>query len=249
MNYEEFEKSLLAEPMSECEKRRALADESPECRALERKVMQLEKRLSAALAIPVPESVENAPLPSDDVGNTSSENVVSLDARRRSRAPIWLAAAACLALVSVLVLRQPQVDTVDYGAQLAAEIVEHIGPELGMMVSATEPVSQSKLDKVLAAGVGGTQLDRDAPLVSYAKSCVINGQLVPHLVMQGEDGPVTVLLMPGERVDGPVSIMQDGVEGVILPVGDGGSIAIIGRDAASVESIKKAAMEAVEFSI
>ncbi len=251
MNCNEFEQAVLAEPNADSDARRAHADSCPDCNALERQVMWLEQRLTAALSVIVPASVTDAPLPGGEPGHSSpaDDNVVSLDARRRWRAPVWLAAAACVALVSVLVLRQPHVETVDYGAQLAAEIVEHIGPELGAMVPATVAVSQSKLGKVLATGVGGTQLDSDAPLVSYAKSCVINGQLVPHLVMQGEAGPVTVLLLPGERVDGPVSIMRDGVEGVILPVGDGGSIAIIGRDADSVESIQKAALEAVEFSI
>ncbi|MFK8051847.1 MAG: DUF3379 family protein [Woeseiaceae bacterium] len=249
MNCDEFKASVLAEPAKESDDLTAHADSCPDCTRLLDKVMTLERRLSTALSIPVPESVTEASLQdvmvSDDEAVAS--NVVALPTRRRSSAPVWLAAAACMALVAVFVMRQPQAPAAVDGQALASAVVEHIEHELYAMRPASTPVSDANLLSVLSPA--GSTLDADAPLVSYAKSCVIDGKLVPHLVMQGANGPVTVLLMPETRVDGPVSIMQGGVEGVILPVGDSGSIAIIGRDAASVESVRDAALDAIEFSI
>ena len=108
-------------------------------------------------------------------------------------------------------------------------------------------VPRTRLTSVLSPA--GASMQTDAPLVSYAKSCLINGQLVPHLVVQGADGPVTVLVLPNEKVDGPISIMRNGLEGVIVPVEGGGSVAIIGRDAASVESVRQQTQESLAFDI
>ncbi|MEL6368316.1 MAG: DUF3379 family protein, partial [Pseudomonadota bacterium] len=85
--------------------------------------------------------------------------------------------------------------------------------------------------------------------ISYAKSCVINGELIPHLVVQGENGPVTILVMPNQMVDGPMTIMRGGFAGIIMPAGNGGSVAIIGRDSASVEAVRKASSDTLGISI
>lgn len=249
MNCDEFKQAVLTEPAEECADRREHADNCPDCTELLRKVMLLEQRLNAALAVTVPAVVTDTPLadfatPSADV---VADNVVALAKRKKWQAPVWFAAAACVALVALFVLRQPELPAAADGAALAAAVVDHVEHEWGEMRVIDTAVGQDKIRAVLSP-VGST-LDAGAPLVSYVKSCVINGQLVPHLVMQGQNGPVTVLLMPSERVDGPISIMRDGVEGVILPVGASGSIAILGRDAASVESVRNAALDAVEFSI
>ena len=47
---------------------------------------------------------------------------------------------------------------------------------------------------------GGT-MSNNVGLVSYAQTCIINGRSIPHLVIQGKDGPVTLLLMPEEMGD------------------------------------------------
>lgn len=251
MNCEEFEQSVLAEPQNDSDERRKHADDCPQCGRLLGRVMQLERRLSALMAVPVPASIERgtSDMAALDGEQSAGDNVVALrrDGKTRSGLlrPAWLAVAASVALVAVLVVRQAPFDAPSDGALLADAIVEHIEHELGAMRPASTSVGSRKLIEVLSPA--GATLADETDLVSYAKSCVINGHLVPHLVMQGENGPVTVLLMPEERVDGPVSIMRDGLEGIILPVGERGSIAIIGRDAASVEAVRRSTRDAVSF--
>jgi hypothetical protein len=90
-------------------------------------------------------------------------------------------------------------------------------------------------------------MDHSAGLITYAQSCEIGGREVPHLVIQGERGPVTILLMPEEMVDSPQSLMGDNVNGVILPVGDG-SIAIIGESDERLERIEAQVLKSVSWS-
>ena len=76
---------------------------------------------------------------------------------------------------------------------------------------------------------------------------MINGKKIPHLVMQGEQGPVTILLLPDEAVDAPVPIEGQGINGIILPVGDG-SVAIIGERNEKLEAIEKNVVNSVTWS-
>ena len=79
------------------------------------------------------------------------------------------------------------------------------------------------------------------------RTCVINGKEVPHLVIQGKSGPVTVLLMPDEMVDGAQQIEGESINGVILPVGSG-SIAIIGEEDERLDTIQESVMHSVSWS-
>ena len=70
----------------------------------------------------------------------------------------------------------------------------------------------------LAAGAG---------VVSYASSCAFRGHHVPHLVIQTESGPVTVMVLVHERVQKPVQFDEQGYRGVIVPVAGHGSLAVL----------------------
>ena len=71
--------------------------------------------------------------------------------------------------------------------------------------------------------------------------------LQPHLVIQGQYGPVTILLMPEEPVASAVSLDGENVHGAILPVGDG-SIAIIGVREEPLEQIEESVLKSVMWS-
>jgi hypothetical protein len=49
---------------------------------------------------------------------------------------------------------------------------------------------------------------------------------VPHLVLETELAPVTLLLLPDEPVKARTDFAEDGYEGVLLPVGKG-SVAVV----------------------
>lgn len=262
MNFDEFERAILADPTSESPELLERAAKCPRSAALREQALGLEQRLQRAFEVPVPESLSRrvpdmaALAAAESDPDSASGNVVQLAARSTNRwqLPAWVGLAACLALVAALVLRQPDIagsaDQADADAladALIAEVIEHLGPELSSMAPSDLRVTGRQVSDVLSPA-GATMHAAPGP-VSYAKSCVINGELVPHLVVQGTGGPVTILVMPKQTVDGPVSIMRGGFEGVILPVGDRGSVAIIGRDKASVEAVRATSGDTLGFSI
>jgi hypothetical protein len=206
------------------------------CRAWRDEMRALDTRIAAALAIDVPDAV----LP--ELPDVAEPTVTALAARRPPRTA-WLALAASVLVAIVIGWRLAGPDVAQ--ASLAEEVVAHIGHEAFSMQVSDSAVSADRLARVVPAGVA--RLDERHALVTYAQSCVINGHTVPHLVMQGEHGPVTILLMPEEFIDGPQTIDSAGYRGVILPVGSG-SVAIVGDDYEDLESIEKQVLNSVTWS-
>ena len=129
---------------------------------------------------------------------------------------------------------------------LAEQVIAHLDYEPRALTVTDVAVSDQRLYSVVRPAIA--TLDRDLGLITYAMSCKINGREVPHLVVQGEKGPVTILLMPHEQIDMPIRLEGQSIEGVILPVGDG-SIAIIGERGEPIDQLKTRVTETVKWSI
>ncbi len=234
MNDEEYKAAVLADPSFDAD---GQATDSAECQAFRDEVRALDAKIARALAIDVPE-LEMPELPSIE-----TEKVVSLADRRRVTAPVWLAVAATVVLAAFLGIRfvseGPSYDS------LANEVLAHMDHEPYAMRVSDVPVSDSRLKYVVKSDVG--RMNHDAGLITYAQTCIINGHKVPHLVIQGEQGPVTILLMPNETVSEAVPLRDEFFEGAILPVGDG-SIAIIGGHDEKLDKIQESVMNSVTWS-
>lgn len=187
----------------------------------------LDLRIARALQIDVPPLVIPE-LPDID------DKITALPARQRSRAPVWFAVAATVVLGLSIALRMSPVFE-DYET-LADEVLAHLDHEPGALRVTDVPVSDRRLQRVVPASLA--VFDREATLITYANPCIINGHRVPHLVIQGQHGPITILLMPDERVVETTPLDGNAVHGVILPVGDG-SIAIIGPRDEPLEPIQE----------
>jgi hypothetical protein len=87
------------------------------------------------------------------------------------------------------------------------------------------------LDQVL--GESHVRLKGGAGLVSYANSCLFRGHHVPHLVVQTDSGPVTVMVLPHESAWSSTRFDEDGYRGIIVPVPGHGSIAVLERGPAT----------------
>ena len=127
----------------------------------------------------------------------------------------------------------------------ADQILAHIDHEPYAFRVVDEAVSEQRLQQVMSASVA--TMDHSASLITYAQSCLINGRDVPHLVIQGERGPVTILLMPYEKISGAQAIQGENVRGVVLPIGNG-SIAIIGEEGERLERIEEQVKNSVTWS-
>ena len=175
----------------------------------------------------------------------ADSNVVNLSSRRFSRVttPTWIGIAASFAIAAVFGARFLGGDVQELS--LADELLAHLDFEPWAMQVSAKQVSNHSLNEVLSANVAGIG---GLGLITYAVTCVIHGNQVPHLVLQGEKGPITLLLMPEEMVDELTLIHGEGIEGVIIPINNG-SIAIIGNRDEMLEKYQQQVIDAVKWTI
>ena len=131
---------------------------------------------------------------------------------------------------------------------LVAEILGHWHEEPDSWQTTDVRVSPASLGQVI---LGSATVDsNNLGLISYARSCFVRDRWVPHLVVQGEQGPVMLLLLPHEQVPEPVpmDLPEEGLRGVIFPVGNG-SVAVLGNDDEPMEPIADRISTSVEWSI
>lgn len=236
MNCEEYRQEIATDPsfdggaghLSAC----------TECQAFRKEMLSLNDLIGQAMQLDVP-ALALPELPEID-----DSNVVSLNARKPRPMAAWFAVAATVVLAAVVGIRMSGIG-VTYDS-LADEVLAHLDHEPAALLPSTTPVSSERLARVVPASVA--RMDPGAGLITYAQSCEINGNAVPHLVIQGEYGPITILLMPEETVAAAMPIDGDSVHGVILPVGDG-SVAIIGAREERLDQVEKSVLESVRWSI
>ena len=70
----------------------------------------------------------------------------------------------------------------------------------------------------------------------------IRGGRAPHLVVQTASGPVTVIVLPKERIEAAQNFDEQGYKGVLLPSGPG-SVAVIAKDAPSCRTRQPASWQ------
>jgi len=241
MDSRDYEFDIIADPSADIDESGLDEAGVEAARALRDEMRALDARIARALAIDVPalKMPDLPPIETDDnVTHIATSN------KRPSLAPAWLAMAASVALVAVI-----GAQFLTSGADrssLAAEVIAHLEHEPAALTVTTTPVDERRLASVVSDG--GADINRNVGLITYARSCVINGKTVPHLVMQGESGPITLLLMPGEAIDEAIPLSGDSVTGVILPVSNG-SIAIIGEHNEDIGRIEKQVIDSVTWSI
>jgi hypothetical protein len=235
MNCEDYREALTTDP--------GFADESghvescASCQAYATELLAFNDRIAAAMDLRVPELLMPE-LPGIDV-----ENVVPMRARRPASTPAWFALAATVVLATFVGVRMTGLNS-DYGT-LEEQVLAHLDHEPFALRVSNTMVSDARLLRAVPADVA--TMNHDAGLITYAQSCIINGKTVPHLVVQGKYGPVTILLMPDERVSSARDLDGENIRGVILPVGDG-SIAIIGTRDEQIEQVKQNVLDSVMWS-
>ncbi len=182
-----------------------------DCQSYAREMRALDERIRKALAFDVPTSERHS-------RTVALQPVV----RRWRPARLGIAASLFAAIglsVGVWLSTPPPA--------LADAVTGHLKHERRAWQPTDNPVAGEVLDAVLQHA--DVQMKGNVGLISYARTCSIRGNDVPHLMIQGERGPVMVLIMRNETVEETIPLRAKGYEGLIVPVGEG-SIAIVGRE-------------------
>ena len=192
-----------------------------DCNLYTQRLLRFESRLAGALGVPVSAQAASTVIP--------FRRKASPAAGRAPYRKDWLAMAASVFLAVVVAgglwLSAPD-------SSLAAAVVTHMAGEPQAWRRTDVPVPAPALQDVLrnskmhfGAGIG---------VVSYAARCEFRGHRVPHLVVQTESGPVTVMVLVDEHVPKTEQFDEQGYRGVIVPVAGHGSLVVLTRGAATV---------------
>ncbi|MDH3419856.1 MAG: DUF3379 domain-containing protein [Gammaproteobacteria bacterium] len=234
MDCEDYRQRIEADPAWIDEAGAAHERDCGACAAYARRLRVSERLISEALRFDVASVREQ-------------DGAMAAPRRRRPIGTTWaMAASAGIAAVGVwLVLTFLPSGDPD---RLVAVVQDHWYHEPTSWVQTSAPVNASVLETALS-GTARVDLER-LSVVSYARSCLVNGRWVPHLVVQGQAGPVMLLLLSREAIADtlPLDLPQEGLHGVIMPL-DEGSIAILGDDDESLEALQQDVAAAVEWAI
>jgi hypothetical protein len=226
----QYRRSMLADPHSTDPQVREHRESCHDCTLYSERLLRFESRLERALRVgPASAGVDLA-----SEAALSFDNVVPLRARsprtelRSRKGMLAMAASVLVALVVAggLWLSAP-------GASLAADVVTHMREEPEAWRRTDVPVPGSKLENVLRDSHLHLAASGAAGMVSYANSCGFRGHQVPHLVLQTDAGPVTVMVLVHEHVSKPAQFDEQGYRGVIVPVPGHGSLAVLTRGSAT----------------
>jgi hypothetical protein len=203
MNCLEFRRAAGADPQHLTSEARAHASECPACARYLAEVLDLDARIARALAVPVPDA----------------RAISTVKRSGQTRRRVLALAASVLVAIGVgvtgwLVLAP---------SSLAADVVLHMRDEPQAWSSHT-PASEAALEAAMQRG--GARFATMPGRIMYVQSCRFRGHYVPHLVLETDTGPVTLLLLRHESVKARKDFDEEGYQGVLIPVG-AGSIAVL----------------------
>lgn len=220
MKCHEVQTLLGAEPQSRHEEMLEHVNSCVDCGEYRQQMLRMDDLILKALTIPVEAPAKAQPM-------------------RAPRFRGWQIAASLLA--SIALAGSLWIATTQ--DSLAEQIVAHAEHEAFAIVRTDQRVDPQEVDAVLSQS--GIQL-KDQAEVSFAESCDFGRHRVPHLVVQTDEGPVTVLILAHEDSRQSVEeINERGFEGVIVPA-PRGVIAVLGKDV-PVKTAAQKVLGAVEY--
>ncbi len=211
-----------------------------DCNLYTQRLLRFESRLERALGVAVPAQGESA---AKAVARERGAVIARLGRIARVGWPWRPALLLALVVAGGLWLSVP-------GPSLAADVVTHMAGEPQAWRRTDVPVPAPALEDVLRNS--RLRLGAGAGMVSYAASCEFRGHRVPHLVVQTESGPVTVMVLVHEHVPKSVQFDEQGYRGVIVPVPGHGSLAVLTRgpttDLSTVEHIASRVLDSIVWT-
>ncbi|BAN70157.1 DUF3379 family protein [endosymbiont of unidentified scaly snail isolate Monju] len=216
MNCLEFRRELLQDPHAASEAQLEHEAACEECARFSRRTRAREAALRELLNSPAPppELAERIPL------------AARMQQRADRRRPLWLAAAASVMLAVTLSMVSLYANRVDRSHMaLTQSVIDHIEDEANhLRMVAAAP--QARVQEVFSR-FGATLNERIGEVVFVAE-CLMRNRTGIHLILKGQQGPVTVFLMPEERPGRVLPVRNARFDGEILPT-DWGAVAVVGE--------------------
>jgi hypothetical protein len=217
MDFSEFIRRLGAEPLSSDYELLRARQSGPEFEKAAVEAEAFEARLESALEIPAPEGlVGELCMISSGINAEQSENV-----RSRRWMPMALAASLLIAVGATGMVWQMNRSYSSVGEYLAA----HYNHDGNKVVASAEGHVADNVQEILAHfDVEATE--QLAGMVGFIKFCPTREGKGAHMVLNTDQGPVTVIFMPTESVNDGKSLAFDGMQAQLIRL-QSGSAAVI----------------------
>lgn len=234
MNCLEFRQNLLIEPRSQDQAFIEHAAACPECAREARRALRFEERLRSALDVPKPIGMESRIL--------SARSGSWLNALLTS-APRWAALAAGLLMTLGLAgwFSYHWHDYIGTPSGLELAVLNHILDEREHLHEDRD-IPSAAVERLISHF--GARIEGDIGRVSFVSRCNIRKYSGVHMVVTGQQGPVTVLMMPGEYLQHQREVRSSRFTGLIAPTGYG-SIAVVGEQSEPLEKVVERIMRVV----
>ena len=226
MNCLKFRHHLLTTPLSENAEFVQHRASCPKCANEAARATQFEAQLLTAVSFEAPEGLQARILLAQTHDKPQRKHLLQ---------PRWLAIVTSLLIAAGVTawLGYDRSNSPNQPLDLKASVLDHINSEI------THLHENRNLQQEQIAGLLdplGIKMEKGLGKVNYAGRCNIRRHSGIHLVIPGRQGPVTILLMPGEHVTASQTVRSPRFSGVIVPT-DFGSMAVIGEQGEALEEV------------
>jgi hypothetical protein len=232
MNCQEAQAALGADPKTRDAGIAAHVVDCAACAAYREQMRDLDRVIERALAVPADAAIVSAP---------------SAIAGTQGATPMfthWRLAASLVASVAIATT----VLIASTRESLAEQVVAHTIHEASMLEGGHQRAQEDRVERILAnAGLAlRPEMTAEALDVSRVASCAFRGHEVPHLVVQTDAGPVTVLVLSNEKRVAKARRFEEGeFQGVIVPA-PRGVLAVLGQGAPLDQTVERV-LAAIEY--
>jgi hypothetical protein len=233
MNFTEFKKLIGADPWNRDPETLGARNSSAEFETVAAEAEAFEKKLQSALHIQPP---------SDLLGEI--KNISQQPVQQRNWMSLALAASFLIAVGAVgMVWNQSrQWDSVE------AYLADHYAHDGSALVAqATEVVAEQEIIKIMAS-LDASADKQLSERIRFIKFCPTPSGRGAHMVVSTQQGPMTVIFMPKIQVTDGELVQFDRMHAYLVDL-EQGSVAIIGEQAQSVESMKTMIRESLKTGL
>ena len=191
--------------------------ECPSCKAFYEKQLNFNNTLKKAFEVDVPEGLAERVLVELNLSEKKSY-------KKNVR---WLAVAASILVIFIVF----STTTLHSPPALANAILEHVKYDVGAFEIKTD-ISLQQLNQLLKPH--GVRADKDIGNATSAGICVIQGKQGAHVVFEGKNAPVTMIIVPDKlKANETVTIDDQQYKGMLMGTKNG-TLAIISEDQESL---------------
>jgi hypothetical protein len=230
----EFRRTLYADPNSSDPEVKRAIDDCPKKYEFYKELKQLDKNMAKASQVAVP---------SDLVHKLMLRQTMQSHKTHKKRNRLQLAMAASIAfVVGVSFTMWQQQNLLD----LSEQAIAHVYHEGSYALDANENISLQQVNAKLAKF--GGEMTKNIGQVYYANFCDFEDVRSLHMVIQGEEGKVSVFVIPhNDQHQGQGSAQGRGYNSQATDVRQA-SIIVVGEEGHNIEKIKTQLTKTIQFS-